>query len=304
MVSPVTVSDRLDVHTARAPPALHNGIIVRRMTTALTGVFVLAAALVLIWAVQRRLMYFPAGDVPPPTALGLTNVEPVTFATADGVTLRGWFFPGLATAPPQARATVLVCNGNAGNRAYRAPLASALRSHGVSVLLFDYRGFGESGGAPTEHGLAADSRAARDYLLRRHDVRASRLLYFGESLGAAVAIELAEAHPPAALILRSPFTSMTDVGRLHYPMLPVRWLLRDRYPSIDRIARVRMPLLVIAGDRDAIVPLDQSRRLYEAAASRDKNLLVIPGADHNDDALLTGDAMISAIVALIERLGA
>jgi fermentation-respiration switch protein FrsA (DUF1100 family) len=85
-------------------------------------------------------------------------------------------------------------------------------------------------------------------------------------------------------------------------MLPVRWLLRDRYPSIDRIARVRMPLLVIAGDRDAIVPLDQSRRLYEAAASRDKNLLVIPGADHNDDALLTGDAMVRAIVSRIERI--
>jgi uncharacterized protein len=268
------------------------------MLTALTGVFVLLAGLALLWTLQRRLMYFPDGNVPTPRALGLTNVEPVTFMTADGVTLHGWIF---GSSHP-SRATVLVCNGNAGNRAYRAPLASALQAHGLSVLLFDYRGFGENGGAPTEGGLAADGRAARDYLLRRPGASASRLVYFGESLGAAVATELAVAHPPAALILRSPFTSMTDVGRVHYPLLPVRWLLRDRYPSIDRIAHIRAPLLVIAGDRDAIVPLDQSRRLYEAAASRDKHLLVIPGADHNDDALLTGDAMVRAIVAFIERI--
>jgi fermentation-respiration switch protein FrsA (DUF1100 family) len=274
------------------------------MATALTGVFVLLAVLAsivaLIWALQRRLMYFPARDVPSLATLGLARAEAVTFTTADGVALHGWFFPGL----PTGSATVLVCSGNAGNRAYRAPLATALQAHGVSVLLFDYRGFGENAGMPTEGGLAADSRAARDYLLHRPGANASRLVYFGESLGAAVAIELATAHPPAALVLRSPFTSMTDVGRLHYPLLPVRWLLRDRYPSIDRIAQIRAPLLVIAGDRDAIVPLDQSRRLHEAATSRDKSLLVVPGADHNDDELLSGDAMVRAIVALIERIDA
>jgi fermentation-respiration switch protein FrsA (DUF1100 family) len=268
------------------------------MTTVLTVVFVLLSTLALIWALQRRLMYFPFGDVPAPEALGLAHVEPVTFTTADAVTLHGWFFP----SPAPASATVLVFNGNAGHRAYRAPLASALRANGLNVLLFDYRGFGDNAGAPTEGGLAADSRAARAWLLGRPDVRSSPLIYVGESLGAAVAIELADAHPPAGLVLRSPFTSMTDMGRLHYPLLPVRWLLRDRYPSIDRIARIRAPLVVIAGDRDAIIPVDNSRRLYDAAASPNKRWVVVSGADHNDEELVAGPMVVQAIVHLAREL--
>lgn len=118
-------------------------------------------------------MYFPDGNVPSPDALGLERVEQVTFTTTDGLSIHGWFFP----SPQPSSVTVLVCNGNAGNRAYRAPLASALRAHGMGVLLFDYRGFGENAGSPTERGLAADSRAARAYLLRRPDVTATRLVY-------------------------------------------------------------------------------------------------------------------------------
>ncbi len=242
-------------------------------------------------------MYFPSGDVPPPAALGLEQVEEVTFPTADGLTLHGWFFPSAQAGSM----TVLVCNGNAGNRAYRAPLASALRTQGISVLLFDYRGYGGNEGSPTETGLAADSRAARAYLLGRADVRTSRLVYFGESLGAAVAVELAAAHPPSALVLRSPFTSMTDIGRFHYPLLPVGWLLRDRYPSLERIAGVRSPLLVIAGDSDVIVPIEQSRRLYEAAPSRHKTLVVLPGVDHNDEAMYDAGPVVTFLRSLKEE---
>jgi fermentation-respiration switch protein FrsA (DUF1100 family) len=126
-------------------------------------------------------------------------------------------------------------------------------------------------------------------------------VYFGESLGTAVAVSLAVEHPPAALILRSPFTSMADVGQHHYPFLPVRLLLRDRFASIDRIQRIRAPLLVIAGDRDRIVPIDNSRRLYDAAAAP-KTLLVVPDADHNDHALLAGDEMIGAIARFLQPL--
>jgi fermentation-respiration switch protein FrsA (DUF1100 family) len=223
-------------------------------------------------------------------------VEEVSFPTSDGLTLYGWFFP---SARPGSM-TVLVCNGNAGNRAYRAPLASALRAQGIAVLLFDYRGYGGNEGSPTETGLAADSRAARTYLLGRADVGASRLVYFGESLGAAVAVELAGAHPPAALVLRSPFTSMTDIGRLHYPLLPVGWLLHDRYPSLERIAGVRSPLLVIAGDSDAIVPIEQSRRLYEAAPAPQKTLVVLPGVDHNDEAMFDAAPVVAFLRTLEE----
>jgi fermentation-respiration switch protein FrsA (DUF1100 family) len=197
---------------------------------------------------------------------------------------------------------VLVFNGNAGNRAYRAPLAVALRRHGINALLFDYRGYGDNPGAPTERGLASDARAARAYLLTRSDVDTTRLVYLGESLGTGVAVDLAAEHAPSALILRSPFTSLSDVGQHHYPFLPVRLLLRDRFDSLARIGHVRVPLLVIAGDRDGIVPTAHSRRLFEAA-SEPKTLLIVKNADHNDEALLAGDEMVGAIVRFIQRSG-
>jgi fermentation-respiration switch protein FrsA (DUF1100 family) len=254
----------------------------------------ITALLVVLWAAQRRLMYFPVGAVPPLASLGLGDVQAVTFDTADGLRLNGWFF-----AMARSRDTVLVFNGNAGNRAYRVPLATALVRRGFQVLLFDYRGFGENPGSATERGLAQDARAAREYLAGRNDVDATRLIYFGESLGTAVAVELATEYPPAVLILRSPFTSMTDVGQYHYPWLPVRALLRDRYDTLEWISRVRAPLLVIAGERDSIVPFDQSRRVYDSAGSVRKTFLSIPRADHNDDELFDGDVMLEEIARFL-----
>ena len=181
-------------------------------------------------------------------------------------------------------------------------MAAALHRHGLQVLLVDYRGYGGNPGTPTEKGLAIDSRAVRAFLAGRPDVDASRLVYFGESLGTAVAIDLAVDHPPAALVLRSPFTSMADVGQHHYPFLPVRLLLRDRFAAIDQIRRIRVPLLVIAGGHDRIVPIEHSRRLYDAAAASTKTFLVLPDADHNDDELLAGSEMIRAIVRFLQPL--
>jgi len=257
-----------------------------------------ACVLALIWTMQRSLVYFPSRGIPTPGATGLTDVEPVTFETTDGLRLSGWF---VATSGTSTRVTVLVFNGNAGNRGHRLPLAMALNQHGVQVLLVDYRGYGGNPGTPTENGLAIDSRAARAYLAGRPDVDASRIAYFGESLGTAVAIGLAVEHPPAALVLRSPFTSMADVGQHHYPFLPVRLLLRDRFAAADQIHRIRAPLLVIAGGRDRIVPIENSRRLYDAAVDP-KTLLVLPDADHNDHELLAGDEMIQAIVRFLQPL--
>jgi hypothetical protein len=272
------------------------------MWRTMTAMAILAVAigtlLALLWTVQRRLMYFPTADVPTPDEIGLTPVEPVTFETSDGLELSGWF---LAAPGPSPRVSVLVFNGNAGNRADRAPLAAALHRYGLQVLLVDYRGYGGNPGTPSESGFAADARAARTYLVGRADVDASRLVYFGESLGAAVAVSLAVEHPPAALVLRSPFTSMADVGQYHYSLLPVRLLLRDRYPSIDRIRMNRSPLLVIAGEQDRIVPIQQSRRVYAAAAGP-KTLVVVPEADHNDYPLLAGDEVIRAIVGFLRTL--
>jgi fermentation-respiration switch protein FrsA (DUF1100 family) len=268
----------------------------RFLVPAALSLVAVAAVLFFLWATQRRMMYFPFGDLPAPAALGLTDVEPVSFDTSDGLRLGGWFFPATGGRP---HVTVLVFNGNAGNRAHRVPLATALQHRGFQVLLLDYRGYGGNAGTPTERGLSADARAAFQYVTNRADVDDSRLVYFGESLGTAVAVGLALEHPPAALILRSPFTSMTDIGRLHYPWLPVRLLLRDRYEVIDTIGRVQSSLLVIAGAGDRIVPLELSQRLYESARAP-KTFFTLPDADHNDFDLLAGDAMIEVITRFLE----
>ena len=267
------------------------------MRFAVATLVVLVALGALVWSQQRRLIYFPFGAVPNPAEVGLRGAEAVSFSTVDGLTLSGWF----VHRSENPDFTVIVFNGNAGNRAYRASLADALARDNLAVLLFDYRGFGGNPGSPTQEGLERDARAAREYVVSRGGVDPRRLVYFGESLGTAVATDLAVDEPPAALVLRSPFTSMTDVGRYHYPFLPVRWLLRDRYATIERIGRVKSPVMVIAGDNDGIVPLASSRQVYDAA-NEPKSLLVIRGADHNDDALSAGREMIAEMVRFLRNL--
>jgi len=252
------------------------------------------AVLTLIWLGQRRLMYFPDTNSPSLDRAGLASAEAVTFVTSDGLRLSAWFVTGTGSSP---RPTVIVFSGNAGHREYRVPLAAALRFHGLNVLLTDYRGYGGNPGTPTEEGLAADARAARAYVLTRPDVDVTRVVYFGESLGGAVALRLAVEHQPAALVLRSPFASLTLVGQHHYPMLPVALLLRDRYPSIDRAPRIQCPVLVIAGTRDLVIPPDHTRRLYDAIVAP-KTFVEIE-ADHNDEALLDGTEMMKAISGFI-----
>jgi uncharacterized protein len=237
------------------------------------------------------LVYFPSSGPVPAARTVLGGGQDIVLRTDDGIDLGAWFFPGGAHA-------VLMCNGNAGDRLLRAPLAAALVRAGLSVLLFDYRGYGGNPGRPSEEGLAADARAAQLWLARRGELE--RTTYLGESLGAAVALRLAVECPPSALVLRSPFTSLTDVGRLHYPWLPVARLLTDRFPSIDRVGNLRAPLLVIAGERDSIVPASLSRRLYDAAPER-KRFMLVPGADHNDPELLDGGEVVAEIVRFLRR---
>ena len=257
----------------------------------LTVVVLIAALVLVIWLAQRSLIYFPDGQVPAPAAVGLPQTEPVRYTTSDGLDLEGWFVPA---REPSADRAIVVFNGNAGNRAHRAVIAASFAARGFATLLVDYRGYGGNPGLPSEQGLYRDSRAALKYLLARADVNPARIVYFGESLGAAVAVELAVEFPPAALILRSPFSSMVAVGARHYPFLPVRWLLRDRFPSIDRVSRLTCPILVIAGDADRIIPFDDSELLFDAAPES-KQLVVLKGAGHNDEAMYSGAEMYAAI---------
>jgi uncharacterized protein len=258
-----------------------------------------AAGVVLIllafWMTQRRLIYFPSAGVEDPATVGLPHAERVAFATRDGLQLNGWFVP--ATASPTGD-VVVVFNGNAGNRSHRADLARAFGGRGLTTFLFDYRGYGENPGAPTEEGLARDAEATRAYLESRRDVDSRRIVYFGESLGAAVAVHLAVSRPPRALVLRSPFTSLADTARHHYPYLPVGLLLKDRFASHQAIGQIRCPVVVITAAYDSIVPADQSRRLYEAA-NQPKRLVVIEGADHNDGALTSGPRVIDAVADVV-----
>ena len=254
---------------------------------------ILAAATLVVgglWLVQRRLIYFPDAEVSNVAAV-LPGWEDVLLEASDGITLGGWYH-----APGPDAPVVVVFNGNAGNRAGRAPMGSWLAAAGYGVLLFDYRGYGDNPGTPTEAGLTLDARAAVSFVSEaapRHPV-----VYFGESLGAAVAVELATDVAPDVLILRSPFTSLADVAGVHYPYLPVGALLRDDYPSLDRIGSIATPLLVIAGSADSIVPFEQSRRLYDMAAEP-KQMIVVQGADHNDQTLFVGEQLIEAVTTFI-----
>jgi pimeloyl-ACP methyl ester carboxylesterase len=241
----------------------------------------------------NALLYFPSRTImQTPAQAGLTHRE-LWFDSDDGERLHGWWIERRAPA----RGHVLLFAGNGGNIGDRLLHAQHLTAAGFDVLLFDWRGFGSSSGRPGERGTYRDARAARDCLLRQEAVDPARVLYLGESLGGAVAVELALAHPPAALVLLSAFTSVRDIARLHYRAIPPA-LVPDAYPSLRRIARVRAPLLVLHGEDDMIVPVEHGRALFEAAPEP-KRLVVVPGAGHNDIVSLAGALLAEEIVAWV-----
>lgn len=266
------------------------------------AVGIVAAVVVLllaaVWMLQRHLIYFPSSGPVAPASTAIPGAREVKLHTRDGLVLAGWLVP--ATEPSNG-ITVLVANGNAGDRSLRAPLARMLAGHGIAVLLFDYRGFGGNPGQPTESGLAADVRAAQQFLVSEADVEANRILYYGESLGAAVVTELATEHPPAGLVLRSPFVDLASVGHAHYPFLPVKALLRDRYLVREHLKDVHVPVTVVYGSRDSIVPPAHTRAVAESAP-RLRQLVEVAGADHNDPALLDGPVLIKAVVDLASQV--
>jgi hypothetical protein len=266
----------------------------------LVVVLVVALLLALVWLGQRRLVYLPDRATVPPVASYFPEGRDARLVTSDGLALGGWYLA--ATAGTDRGFTVLVAPGNGGNREGRAPLAAALAEAGFAVLLFDYRGYGGNPGRPTEAGLAADVRAAYDYLVDEQAVRPERLIYFGESLGGGVVAELATERPPAGLLLRSPFTDLAAAGATHYPFLPVRLMLWDRYPVAEYVAEVAVPTAVVYGSRDRIVPPEQSREVAQRAAGPTL-VTEIPGAGHNDPALFDSPELVAAVVGLAALIG-
>jgi uncharacterized protein len=273
-----------------------------RVAIVSAGAVVVGVALLFgaLFVFQDRLVYLPDASGVGRAADAVAGARDVSLETQDGLRLGAWFVP--AAPGSDLRMAVLVAHGNGGNRADRAPLAAALARAGLSVLLFDYRGYGGNPGTPSEEGLARDARAAVAALAAQPGVRPDRILYFGESLGAAVVTRLATERPPAGLLLRSPFADLASVGERRYPFLPVRLLLRDRYPVAEQIARVPAPATVVYGTHDSLVPPDQSRRVA-AAAEFPARMVAVDGADHNDRVFLDGSPLIRATADLARRSG-
>lgn len=222
--------------------------------------------------------------------------EDVELRAADGTRLHAWYvdaslparpgalnepaLPALEPLPAGRRPVVVFFHGNAGNISHRMQKLRLFRSMGASVLLFDYRGFGRSRGRPSEAGTYLDGEAAALHMREARGVPPGRLVYYGESLGCAVALETALKLPPGALILDSPFTSVVEMGRILFPFLPVAWMVRYRYDNLGKIPHLKVPLLVLHSEEDDIIPFDMGRRLYEAAPAP-KRMVILQG-DHND----------------------
>jgi hypothetical protein len=215
------------------------------------------------------------------------GAQDVEIDTEDGERLHGWWVP----ARGASRGHVLLCHGNAGDVRDRIPHVRLLAAAGLDVLVFDYRGYGASSGRPTVEGTRRDARAAHDALLARASGR--RVLYLGESLGAAVALGLAVERPPAGLVLQSAFTSVRDMAALHYPFVP-RAVVPGVYDSLALVPRLRAPLLVLHGERDEIVPASHGERLL-AAAPDPKAIHVFPRLGHNDLVDGAGEAWAEVI---------
>ncbi len=259
------------------------------------GYAVLAVAL---FFYQPNLLYFP--DIPTreieatPGDIGL-GFEPLTLTTRDEEQLDAWFIP----ADP-ARGVVLFCHGNAGNISHRLVSIQLFNKLGLSVLIFDYRGYGQSTGKPTEKGTYRDADAAWDYLVEQRGIPAEHIILFGRSLGASIAADLATRQSVAGLILESGFTSVPDAAAKLYPWLPVRWLSRYQYDARKKLANIHSPVLIAHSRDDEIISYSNGERLFEAA-NEPKQFLQLRGG-HNDGFFVSGKDYIQGLNGFLDNV--
>ena len=267
---------------------------------------------------QRKLIYVPSREADLRSArLGpvADRVSDVVATTSDGLELNGWHWRSESVNADQiadGRLVVLFFHGNGGHRLHRYDECELLNDLGADAVIFDYRGYGDNAGSPSEEGLAHDARAAWTFLTKRKGVDPGRIILLGESLGGGVAVGLAwelceQGTSPGGLILRSTFSTLTDAASYHYPWLPVRTVLIDRFPSAERIGDVSCPMLFVHGDEDSIIPIKLGQRLFEAAPEESKNgvskrFVKLTGTGHNDVLHVAGPRVHKAIGEFFETI--
>ena len=243
---------------------------------------------------ENRLIFHPTTEiVRTPRDVGL-DYQDLYFTTLDNVRLNGWFIPH-----PQASATVIWFHGNAGNIGDRVNNIKLLHDKAaIDIFIFDYRGYGRSPGTPSEPSIYLDGEAAIHYVRTRLKVESKNLVIFGRSLGAAVAAEIASRHDSRAVILESPFTSLREMAKVVFPVLPIGPLLGAKFNVLDKVGKITAPLLVLHGDQDEIIPLEQGKQVF-AAARQPKQFYPIKGAGHNDTFIAGGNGYYERLKSFI-----
>ena len=240
------------------------------------------------------MLYFPQRDIQQtPKDIGL-DYEDVYMKTKDGVTISGWYIP-----TENEKGVVLFCHGNAGNISHRLESINIFYNMGLSVLIFDYRGYGKSEGKPSEKGTYLDAEAAWNYLVSIKGKPPRKIILFGRSLGAAIAADIALKESPAGLIIESSFLSVFEMGKKYYPWIPVRLISKFDYSTIDKIQSITSPKLIIHSPDDEIIPFEHGKKLFEKAV-QPKEFLQIEGG-HNEGFLISGNLYLKGIKGFLNK---
>lgn len=247
--------------------------------------------------IERKFIFFPDKEIVRTPADAGLRFEELSLPTQDGILINAWFIPS-----PGSKKVLLWFHGNGGNLSHRVEQLKVFHEGlGVNILMIDFRGYGRSEGRVGENGTYQDALASYDYLLTRPDIDPEAIIIYGQSLGAAVAVELAVQRKEAGLILEAPFASIREMAKAAFPWLPIGRLLSTRYDLISKIDRVKAPLLLIHGDKDEVVPYVQGRRVFEAARSP-KEMYTVREAGHNNLYRIGGVSYIRTMSRFIEEV--
>ncbi len=243
---------------------------------------------------ERRCIYYPTREIEfTPESISL-RFEDVYFTTSDGIKLNGWFIPAA-----NSETTLIFLHGNAGNISHRMGSIQIFNRLGLNVFIFDYRGYGKSNGRPYEEGTYLDAKAAYDYVARTKEVNRDKIILYGESLGGAIAYELATTARAGAVITLGTFSSIVDMGKVMYPFLPIKLIARTEYDTLSKVAVARIPKLFIHSADDEIIPIEQGRNLFSRACEP-KEFYEMRGG-HNDGIFTYESEFCEKVTSFLKR---